>query len=416
MAPIPDRVLVVGLARSGRAAVAAARTAGAAVVAYDRSGDASVEGLEAAEATLGEWDDALLAGVGLVVKSPGVPENAPPVVAARAAGVPIISEIELGARLLTNPLIGITGTNGKTTTTALLGAMFDAAGVPAEVVGNIGRPLTELVRAADPAAWAVCELSSFQLEGVESLCPRIAVLTNLEPDHLDRHGTLDAYAAVKLRLFALQGPEDVAIVPAGFRAIPGAARRIEFTGDDPLPAEPLIPGAHNRENAAAATAAARAAGIPDDAIAEALRMFAGVEHRIEDVGTVAGVRYVNDSKATNVAAALRALASFPGARKLVILGGRGKEEPYAPLAGAFAPEDRAYVIGEATEPIAAALARAGVPFDRCRDLSTALFAAAGDAHEGDIVLLSPACASFDQFTSYEQRGEEFGKLVQKLQG
>jgi len=416
MAPIPDRVLVVGLARSGRAAVAAARSAGAAVVAYDRSAEATVEGLDTVEARLGEWSDSLLAGIGLVVKSPGVPEDAPPVVAARAAGVPVISEIELGLRLLTNPLVGITGTNGKTTTTALLGAMFDAAGVPAEVVGNIGRPLTGLVGAVDPAAWVVCELSSFQLEGTESLCPRIAVLTNLEPDHLDRHGTFDAYAATKLRLFALQSPEDVAVVPAGFRAIPGAARRIEFAGDDPLPAEPLIPGAHNRENAAAATAAARAAGLQDDAIAEALRTFPGVEHRIEDVAMIAGVRYVNDSKATNVAAALRALASFPEARKLVILGGRGKAEPYTPLAEAFASEDRAYLIGEATEAIAAALAGAGIMFDRCGDLATAVAAAAGDAHAGDVVLLSPACASFDQFTSYEQRGQEFGKLVQKLQG
>jgi len=416
MAPIPDRVLVVGLARSGRAAVAAARSAGAGVVAYDRSQDVTADGLDVAEARLGAWDETLLAGVGLVVKSPGVPEDSPPVVTARAAGVPVISEIELGARLLTNPLVGITGTNGKTTTTALLGAMFDAAGVPAEVVGNIGRPLTELVGAVDPAAWVVCELSSFQLEGTESLCPRVAVLTNLEPDHLDRHGTFDAYAATKLRVFALQGRDDVAVVPAGFPEIPGTARRIEFSADDPLPAEPLIPGAHNRENAAAATAAARAAGIPDDAIAAGLRTFPGVEHRIEEIATIAGVRYVNDSKATNVAAALRALASFPGTRKLVILGGRGKAEPYAPLAEAFAPGDRAYVIGEATEAIAAALGIAGVAFDRSGDLATAVAAAAGDAHDGDVVLLSPACASFDQFTSYEQRGQEFGKLVQKLQG
>ena len=197
--------------------------------------------------------------------------------------------------------------------------------------------------------------------------------------------------------------------------MPGEARRLEFGGDDELPAEPLIPGAHNRENAAAATAAARAAGIPDAAIAEALRTFPGVEHRIEEVATIAGVRYVNDSKATNVAAALRALASFPGARKLVILGGRGKAEPYAPLAEAFAAGDRAYLIGEATEAIAAALEAAGVAFERSGDLATAVAAAAAAAREGDVVLLSPACASFDQFRDYEVRGQEFGKLVQKLQ-
>ena len=415
MAVIPDRVLVVGLARSGRAAAAALRAGGSAVVGYDADAGLDVTGIDG-EIELGAWDDAALDGVTLVVKSPGVPDASEPITRARNRGIEVISEIELGARLLANPLLGVTGTNGKTTTTALLGAMFAAAGVPAEVAGNIGRPLTSLVGAAEPAAWVVCELSSFQLEDIDTLHPRIAVLLNLEPDHLDRHGSFDAYAGAKLRIFENQGVTDVAIVPAGLGPIPGEARRIEFAGDDLLPAEPLIPGAHNRANAAAATAAARAAGIPEKAIAEALRTFAGVEHRIEDLGTIAGVRYVNDSKATNVAAALRALASFGGARKLVILGGRGKEEAYAPLAEAFATNDRAYLIGEATEPIAAALDAAGVAFERSGDLATAFAAAAEEAREGDVVLLSPACASFDQFVSYEQRGEEFGKLVQKLQG
>ncbi len=365
---------------------------------------------------IGEWSDVFLQGVGLVVKSPGVPSEAPPIAAARSAGVPVISEIELGARLLSNPILGVTGTNGKTTTTALLGAMFDAAGIPAEVAGNIGRPLTSLVGTAASDAWIVCELSSFQLEDIETLQPRIAILLNLEPDHLDRHGSLEAYGDAKLRIFENQGADDTAVLPRGFGPVPGAAGRLEFDGGDPLPAEPLIPGAHNRENAAAAVAAARAAGLPDDAIAEALRTFPGVEHRIEEVATIAGVRYVNDSKATNVAAALKALASFPEARKLVILGGRGKAEPYAPLAEAFAPDDRAYVIGEATEEIAAALEAAGVTFGRTGDLATAVSEASRAARAGDVVLLSPACASFDQFESYERRGEEFGKLVQKLTG
>ena len=354
MVPIADRVLVVGLARSGRAAAAALNACGSDVVGYDADGDLDVSGIDG-EIVLGEWSDALLFGVELVVKSPGVPAQAPPMLAAVAHGIPVISEIELGARLLASPIVGITGTNGKTTTTGLLGAMFDAAGLPAEVAGNIGRPLTSLVGAVADDTWVVCELSSFQLEDVDTLHCRIAVLLNLEPDHLDRHGTFDAYADAKLRIFENQAGSDVAIVPRGFGQMPGAGRRVEFAADDPLPAEPLIPGAHNRENAAAATAAARAAGIPDDAIAEALRTFPGVEHRIEDIATIAGVRYVNDSKATNVAAALRALASFPGAPKRVILGGRGKAEPYAPLAAAFAPGDRAYLIGEATEAIAAAL-------------------------------------------------------------
>jgi UDP-N-acetylmuramoylalanine--D-glutamate ligase len=412
---LPGRVLVVGLARSGRAAVPALRAAGAAVVAYDASADADVTGLDA-QIRLGAWDGALLDGVGLVVKSPGVPEGAPPVAAARARAVPVISEIELGARLLPNRLLGVTGTNGKTTTTALLGAMFDAAGLAAEVAGNIGRPLTSLVGKAAPDAWVVCELSSFQLEGVETMRPRIAVLTNLEPDHLDRHPGFEAYRDAKLRLFARQAAGDVAVLPRGFDAVPGAARRVEFAADDPLPAEPRIPGAHNRENAAAATAAARAAGLGDDAIAAALRTFPGVEHRIEQVAEVGGVRWVNDSKATNVAAALRALASFPDARKHVIVGGRGKQESYAPLAAAFEGGDRAYLIGEAAAEIAAALDAADVPYQRAGELAAAVTAAAGAARPGDVVLLSPACASFDQFESFEQRGEEFRRLVAKLAG
>ena len=409
------RALVVGLARSGRAAVAVLRDAGVDVLAFDASEGIDRSGL-AVDLRLGEWDDAALDGVDLVVKSPGVPSDAPPIAAARSRGIQVISEIELGARLLPNPILGVTGTNGKTTTTALLGAMFDAAGIPAEVAGNIGRPLTSLVGTIGPDVWIVCELSSFQLEDIETLQPRIAVLLNLEPDHLDRHGSFDAYRDAKLRIFENQDANDVAIVPLGLGPVPGAAGRVEFDHDDPLPAEPRIPGAHNRENAAAATAAARAAGLPDAAIAQALTEFPGVEHRIEEIATIAGVRYVNDSKATNVAAALRALASFPGARMLVILGGRGKSEPYAPLAAAFGAGDRAFVIGEAADEIAAALETAGVAFARYDDLGSALAAAASEAEDGDVVLLSPACASYDQFTSYEQRGEEFGKLVQKLQG
>ena len=415
MPQLPSRVLVLGLARSGRAAVAALRAQGVAVVAHDSSEAADVDGVEA-EIRLGPWDDDLLDGIGLVVKSPGVPGEAPPVRAARARGVPVISEIELGARLLPNPLIGVTGTNGKTTTTALLGAVFDEAGWPVEVAGNIGRPLTSLAGAVDDGAWIVCELSSFQLEDVETLRPRVAVLTNLEPDHIDRHGTFDAYAAAKLRAFERQGDGDVAVVPRGFGPVPGLARRVEFSADDPLPAEPRIPGAHNRENAAAATAAALAIGVPDEAVARALQGFPGVEHRIEEVATVDGVLYVNDSKATNAAAALRALASFPGRRKHVILGGRGKDEPYDALAGAFASGDRAYLIGEAADEIATALDAAQVPYVRAGTLDLALSEAAQAATESDVVLLSPACASFDQFERFEQRGEEFRRLVQKLPG
>ena len=202
----------------------------------------------------------------MLVKSPGVPGEAPLVAAARERGIPVWSEIELASRLLPNPLLGVTGTNGKTTTTELLGAMLGA-----RTAGNVGTALSELVGDVPADDWIVCELSSFQLEDVDRFRPRIAVLLNLEPDHLDRHGSFEAYRAAKLRIFENQAGEDVAVVPRGFGPVPGAGRRVEFAADDELPAEPLIPGAHNRENAAAATVAARAAGLDDEAIAAALR-------------------------------------------------------------------------------------------------------------------------------------------------
>jgi UDP-N-acetylmuramoylalanine--D-glutamate ligase len=410
---LPRRVLVVGLARSGRAATAALAQTGVEVVAHDADTAVDASGLPG-EVALGEWDPSLLEGVGLVVKSPGVPSSAPPVAAARGRAIPVVSEIELGVSLLPNPLAGVTGTNGKTTTTALLGAMLEEGGIPVEVAGNIGRPLTSLVGAVDADTWIVCELSSFQLEDVETLRPRVAVLTNLEPVHLDRHGDLAAYERAKLRIFERQANGDVAVVPRGFRAIPGAAQRIEFAADDPLPAEPRIPGAHNRENAAAATAAARGIGVSDEAIAAALSTFPGVEHRIEEVATIDGVVFVNDSKATNAAAALRALASFPGRRKHVILGGRGKAEPYDGLAGAFGDDDRAYLIGEASDELAAALARSGVVHTRAGTLDRALTEAASAASPGDVVLLSPACASYDQYRNFEERGDHFRRLVESL--
>ena len=410
------RVLVVGLARSGLAAAETLVGQGAVVVGFDRDESLDAGRLRelGVEVHLGDQEEKLLKGTDLVVKSPGVPGESALVVGARERRIPVWSEIELGVRLLSNPLLGVTGTNGKTTTSELLGAVFRAAGRPVEVAGNVGRPLTGLVGSVAPETWIVCELSSFQLEDVETLRPRVAVLLNLEPDHLDRHGTFEWYADAKLRIFEAQTEDDTAVVPRGFGEVPGAARRVEFRSDDPLPAEPLIPGPHNRENAAAATAAARAVEIEDDAIAEALRTFPGVAHRIEPVRELHGVRYVNDSKATNVAAARRALASFPDARLHVILGGRGKQESYAPLAEAFGPEDRAYVIGEAADEIAAALSDAGVPFTRAGDLAAALAAAAAAAEPSDVVLLSPACASFDQFRDFEERGDVFRRLVEEL--
>jgi UDP-N-acetylmuramoylalanine--D-glutamate ligase len=244
--------------------------------------------------------------------------------------------------------------------------------------------------------------------------PRVGVLLNLEPDHLDRYEELETYAATKLRMFELQTEEDIAIAPRGFGRLPGAARRLEFAADDPLPAEPAIPGAHNRENAAAATLAARGVGVSDEDIARALRSFRGVAHRIEEIAAAGGVRYVNDSKATNVAAALRAIEALRPATLHVILGGRGKSEGYEPLAAALRPGDRAYLIGEAAGEIAEVLAADGIPYVTSVDLETAVSQATGSAAPGEVVLLSPACASFDQFRDFEARGDAFRELVEAL--
>jgi UDP-N-acetylmuramoylalanine--D-glutamate ligase len=408
---LPASALVVGLARSGQAAALALARRGVRVVAADRSPDADPGRLAAAgvEIRLGSEEASLVEGMELLVKSPGVPGESPLVAAARARGVPLWSEVELGARLLPNPLVGVTGTNGKTTTSELLGALLNAP-----VAGNVGRPLCSLDGEVDPDVPVVCELSSFQLEDVHELRPRVAVLLNLEPDHLDRHGSFEAYRAAKLRIFESQRPDDVAVVPRGFGPVPGEGRRIEFSADDPLPAEPLIPGAHNRENAAAAAAAARALGADEETIAEALRTFAGVPHRLELVADRNGVRWVNDSKATNVAAARRGIAAFDAPLRL-ILGGSLKGESFDPLAAALPPSVRSiYLVGEAADDLAAALDRAGRDYERAGDLAGAVAAAHRDAEPGDVVLLSPACASYDQFRHFEERGDAFRALVEAL--
>lgn len=416
MSEFPDRVLVLGLARSGRAAALALARRGVTVVAVDRSTELDVSDLAKAgvELRLGLESARLLEGSGLLVKSPGVPSEAPLAQAARKRRIPVWSEVELASRLFSNPLLGVTGTNGKTTTSELLGAIFRAAGRKVEVAGNVGRAICDLDGGLDPEAWIVCELSSFQLEDIERLRLEIAVLLNVEPDHLDRHGSLEAYRDAKLRIFENQLEDDVAVVPRGFGDLPGRGRRVEFDADDPLPAEPLIPGRHNRENAAAATQAARAAGIADEAIAEALRTFPGVPHRLEPIAEIAGVRYVNDSKATNTAAARRAIASYSEPLH-IILGGRGKGESFDAFAAELnGKEARAYLIGETAEEIATALDKAGVPFDRCGTLEAAVTTATGEAKAGEVVLLAPACASFDQFDNFEQRGDAFRSCVEKL--
>ena len=391
------RAVVLGTARSGRAAAALLERNGVEVVLADRS--------------LGnDHDLSLLDGADVLVKSPGVPRDNPLVAGSK---VPIWSEVELAARLLPNPILGVTGTNGKTTTTEWIGAMFRAAGREVAVAGNVGHALSAVDAAAD--TWIVCELSSFQLEDVHELRPRVAVLLNVTPDHLDRHGSLEAYTAAKLRLFENQAPDDVAVVPRGFPSVPGEGRRVEFASDDPLPAEPRIPGAHNRENASAATAAARAAGVPDDAIAAALERFAGVPHRLELVRELDGVRWVNDSKATNPEAAEKALGAYPPGLR-VILGGSRKGTPFGGLAARAreAGVSCAYLIGESADEIAEALARQGVRFRHSRDLEHAVADAHEDAERGEVVLLSPACASYDQFDDFEERGSRFRELVEAL--
>ena len=373
------RALVYGLARSGRAAI-------------ERLDDPIV-----VDSSLGNEDDlSLLDDVDVIVKSPGVPREAPLVLAARDRGIPVWSEVELGFRLLPgSKFVGVTGTNGKTTTAELLGSIFRAAGRDVVVAGNVGTPLTS-VREAD---WVVCELSSFQLEDVHELACEVAVLLNLEPDHLDRHGSFEAYRDAKLRIFERAGTK---IVPRGL-GLDG----IEFAADDALPAEPLIRGAHNRENAAAAAAAARAAGISDEAIAEALRTFPGVPHRLELVAERGGVRYVNDSKATNVAAAVRALAAYSDEPVHLILGGSPKGEDFAPLAAAIGPNVRSvHLIGTEAPRLAEV-----IDGDRDETLAAAVAHAVRLAQPGDVVLLSPACASYDQFANFEERGETFRELV-----
>jgi UDP-N-acetylmuramoylalanine--D-glutamate ligase len=407
---LPRRALVLGLARSGRAAALALARRGVEVVAADRSESADPGRLaeSGVEVRMGTEEESLLQGVELVVKSPGVPGESPLVAASRARGVPVWSEVELGFRLLAgNPFIGVTGTNGKTTTTELIGAILRAAGRPVEVAGNVGIALTEVAERIEPGVSVVCELSSFQLEDVDSLACDVAVLLNLEPDHLDRHGTFEAYREAKLRIFERAKTK---VVPRG-----SGLEGIEFAADDPLPAEPLIPGAHNRENAAAATAAARAAGVGDEAIAEALRTFAGVPHRLELVRELRGVRYVNDSKATNTAAARRGVAAYGSAGLRLILGGSRKGEDFGDFARGLPDTVRSiYLIGESAGDLAAALDAAGRAYVRAGELGRAVELAAAAAEPGDVVLLSPASASYDQFDDFEHRGAVFRRLVEEL--
>jgi UDP-N-acetylmuramoylalanine--D-glutamate ligase len=412
--PLPGGpYLVVGLARSGTAAALLLRERGETVAGVD-AGTPDVGRLREAgvEVVLGEPGAHLVDAARTVVKSPGVPPDAPVLAAARDRGLPVLGELELAWRLLPNPFVAVTGTNGKTTTTELLGRIHRVAGVPVAVAGNVGTPVASLVGAVDRDAVIVAEASSFQLEDTIEFTPDAALLLNLAPDHVDRHGTYEAYVEAKLNAFRHQGPDDLAVAPAGID-VPGRGRRATFARGERLLAgtQMRLRGAHNRENAAAAATVALERGIEPGAISEALRTFAGVPHRLEDVGELDGVAYVNDSKATNVASTLVALASFAGGVHL-ILGGLGKDQDFTPLREPVADRCRAvYLIGRDADLIGAALEGTGVPLTRAGDLERAFTGARAAARPGEVVLLSPACASFDQYSSFEERGDHFRALV-----
>jgi UDP-N-acetylmuramoylalanine--D-glutamate ligase len=457
--PIPEGpYLVVGLARSGLAAARLLSERGEHVIGAD-AGPLAADAADADAAALADaaprvelhaHDDGLahLQRVRAVVKSPGVPAHAPAVAAARARGLPVLGELELAWRLLENQFIAVTGTNGKTTTVELIAHIHRTARLPVALAGNVGVALSGLVARVDPAATIVCEVSSFQLEDALAFAPEAAVLLNITPDHLDRHGTLDAYREAKLRIFARQAAGDVAVLPVETDAVPpseqvgtlgGASARdvlaphVELVrfGEGPraecalregalwwkdtrlVQVEELrLRGAHNVRNALAAAAVCLARGVDPDAVRAALRTFPGVAHRLQEVARRDGVLYVNDSKATNVASTLVALHAFPDGGVHLILGGQGKGQDFAPLRDAVAGRCRGvYLIGEDAPLLAHALAEAGVATHQCGALERAVRSARAAARGGEVVLLSPACASFDQFTDFEARGDRFVALV-----
>lgn len=448
------RVLVVGLARTGVAASLFCAGRGAHVTATDQKRE---EELGATAAFLRASGVSLILGghevdLGeqeLVIVSPGVPVHAPLLDQARKLEIPVWSEIELAWRFLRGKLVAITGSNGKTTTTSLVAHILETAGISTLIGGNIGVPLLSLVDSSTDSTVTVAEISSFQLENVDEFCPEIGVLLNLTPDHLDRHGSFDEYADAKLRMFKNQSERDAAILnaddPEVTRRMPTGPRVYWFsrkkrvaagafllgeeivfrTGGNETPvlqrADIGLRGEHNVENVLAACAAAFLVGAPIASIAAGVKSFPGVEHRLEFVAEVGGVKFYNDSKATNVDAALKAIEAFPEpepsskkGRLIVILGGKDKGSPYSPLRDPLAARARdVLLIGAATEKIAADLEGAA-PLERAGTLDRAVQIAGGRAKPGDIVLLAPACASFDQFENYEQRGRIFKELVAKL--
>jgi UDP-N-acetylmuramoylalanine--D-glutamate ligase len=442
------RVLVVGLARTGVATALFCAARGANVTATDARteneiGDA-IAPLRTAGVSLelgGHRENAFLEQ-DLIVPSPGVPADAPLLQAARAKGVAIWSEVELAGRFLEGRLIGITGSNGKTTTTSLIEHILKGAGFSTILAGNIGTPLISRVDQTSDDTITVVELSSFQLELIETFRPNISVFLNLTPDHLDRHHTLEEYGRAKARIFENQTKADSAVLnaddPATTSLAPTKPRVFWFSRKPPAVQgafvreneiifrnggeeevvlslqEIPLPGAHNVENVLAAVAATRLAGAEPTAIAKGVRSFAGVEHRLEFVAEVGGVRYYNDSKATNVDAALKALDSFPG-RILILLGGKDKGSDYAALQRPLREKAiLALLIGAAAEKIEKQIT-GSVAIEHAGTIERAVEIASHAARRGDVVLLAPACASFDQFQNYEHRGRVFKELVHQLE-
>ena len=444
-------VAVLGLAKSGRAAAQALAAGGAEVLAWDdnaKARDALAAELPLHDLTTVDWRD-----IAALVLSPGIPhsfpEPHPVVIRAREAGVEIIGDIELLGRAQPDArYIGITGTNGKSTTTALIGHVLAAAGKRVEVGGNLGTPALSLAPLGRDGRY-VLEASSFQLELITSLAFHVAVLLNITPDHLDRHGDMMGYIAAKRRIFARQDDKSTAIIgvddaicrdlseelrrAGSARVVPISAVQpatggvyadqgwlIDAMGKVPervldLALAERLPGAHNWQNAAAAYAAARACGIDPAIATAAICSFPGLAHRQELVGTIDGIRYINDSKATNADATEKALLCYPAI--YWIAGGLPKAGGITSLAVHFGRLRHAFLIGRATEEFAATL-DGSVPFTRCGDLATALTKASAQARreraEGAVVLLSPACASYDQFKNFEERGDTFRALVAKL--
>jgi len=441
------RVLVVGLGKSGVASAIFLKQQGARVTVSDtKSGDELRNEIPALldhgiTVETGGHGERTFRGQDLIVVSPGVPVDAPPLVQARSAGEMVIGEIELAAQFLPGPIVAITGSNGKTTTTTLAGEIMTAGGFPTLVGGNIGTPAISLADRAKPETIIVLEVSSFQLETIQTFRPKVAVVLNVTPDHLDRHRTLDVYVNAKARIFENQQPDDYAVLNADDPTCVSMATRTraqvfwfsrqkevqqgawvrdgnivfrDRAGQKEILQVSEIPlkGAHNLENVLAAVCAGALMGCAPEKIRQAVRDFKAVEHRLEFVATINGVDYYNDSKATNVDATIKALESFP-ANIHLILGGKDKGSDYTVLNDLLRQRvQRVYTIGAAAAKIESQIK--GVEVVHAETLENAIRKANAVAQPGDIVLLAPACASFDQFKSYEHRGKVFKQTVQAL--